>query len=451
MAKTKTTYACNECGSVYPRWQGQCVDCNAWNTISEQNQISPVTIGGKGFKKAKADNVVDLKVTQEQAPRINTGIEEFNRVLGGGLVVGSAILIGGDPGIGKSTILLQTAANLSAEKKVLYISGEESAHQIQMRAKRLGHENADILLSTSSTLEVMLATIAEQKPDVVVIDSIQTVHAEALDSAPGTVSQVRVAAHELTSAAKKTGAVIIFVGHVTKDGNIAGPRVLEHMVDTVLYFEGDRGHSFRLLRSFKNRFGATGEIGVFEMGEIGLKEVPNPSALFLGERPENAAGSAVLAAMNGTRPVLIEIQALVSSSTLAQPRRTTLGVDPGRVAMIAAVLDKHGGFSFSDHDIFLNVTGGMKVTEPAADLAIAAALVSSLMNKPIDHTKLIFGELGLSGEIRNVSNTPQRMKEAEKLGFTDVICPPLKKEVSKGKVNVNELKKIEHIGGALMS
>lgn len=449
MAKIKTTYACNECGSVFPRWMGQCTGCNAWNTIEEQQPVGTLT--HKSSSKAKAANVVSLQTESQPEKRLDTGMSELNRVLGGGLVEGSAVLIGGDPGIGKSTILLQTASNLALkEQKVLYISGEESAYQIQMRAKRLGVQNAPISLSNALTLEVILATMREERPDVVIIDSIQTVYSETSDSAPGTVSQVRIAAHELIQAAKNSGCIIIFVGHVTKDGNIAGPRILEHMVDSVMYFEGDRGNSFRLLRSFKNRFGSTGEIGVFDMRETGLQEVPNPSAIFLEERPENAPGSAVLPAMNGTRPILVEIQALVSSSNLAQPRRTTLGVDPARVAMIAAVLDKHGGFSFSDHDIFLNVTGGIKVNEPAADLAIAAALVSSLMNKPINQHKLIFGEIGLSGEVRNVNYNEQRLKEAEKLGFLSVITPHSKKKKEfKTTLKLTGLKTVGHIGSAI--
>jgi len=450
MAKLKTSYACSGCGAVYPRWQGKCSACNEWNTIEEDVVAStPSAQLGAKASKAKASKVTSLFATEKQAPRIHTGMAELDRVLGGGLVPGSAILIGGDPGIGKSTILLQLSANLAANHKVLYMSGEESHFQIQMRAKRLGVEEAPIQLSNLAVLETALATIRQEKPTLVIIDSIQTMYAEALESAPGTVSQVRLAAHELTQAAKQSGSIVIFVGHVTKDGNIAGPRVLEHMVDTVLYFEGDRGHAFRLLRSFKNRFGATNEIGVFDMTETGLQEVTNPSALFLSERPDDATGSAILAAMNGTRPVLMEVQALVSATTLAQPRRTTLGVDPARVAMIAAVLDKHAGYTFSNHDIFLNVTGGMKVNEPAADMAIAAALVSSLMNKVIPHDTLVLGELGLSGEIRNVNNMQQRLKEAEKLGFKKVLSPPLGKDIKKGKLTLNRLPKISEIGNSL--
>lgn len=449
MAKVKTSYACTSCGAVYPRWMGQCTECKSWNTIVEETEGFVTAPNGKS-SKAKSAEIVSLNVTQKDKQRIDTKIGELNRVLGGGLVEGSAILIGGDPGIGKSTILLQMSASLATnDEKVLYISGEESTHQIQMRAQRLGVQDAPIDLCSAVTLEVALATIKKQRPSLVIIDSIQTIYAEALDSAPGTVSQVRLAAHELINAAKTTGCIIVFVGHVTKDGNIAGPRVLEHMVDAVMYFEGDRGNNFRLLRSFKNRFGSTGEIGVFEMGENGLKEVPNPSALFLAERPENASGSAVMAAMNGSRPVLVEVQALVSATNMAQPRRTTLGVDPSRVAMIAAVLDKHAGYTFHNHDIFLNVAGGLKVNEPAADLCIAAALVSSLMNKPLDPQTLIYGELGLSGEVRNVNHGEQRLKEAEKLGFTSVITPPIK-DSKKNDLNVNTLKHVGRLGQAIL-
>ena len=358
---------------------------------------------------------------------------------------GSAVLIGGDPGIGKSTLLLQATAALSRATPVLYFSGEESAAQIQMRASRLNVKDADVRLATTGHLETILATIESTRPGVVVIDSIQTVFSDRTESAPGTVSQVRLAAHELISQAKKTGASVIFVGHVTKDGQIAGPRVLEHMVDTVMYFEGDRGQMFRILRAFKNRFGATNEIGVFEMTDKGLGDVTNPSALFLAERPQNAPGSAVLAAMEGTRPVLIEVQALVSKSALAQPRRTTLGVDANRLAMIAAVLDKHAGFTFGSHDVFVNVTGGLKIAEPAADLAIAAALVSSLLNRPLDAQRIYFGELGLAGEVRSVSQTGARLREAAKLGFSAALTPPLGKTESAQGMNIAPLKKLSDL------
>ena len=443
MAKVKATYTCQECGSSYPRWMGKCENCGAWNSITEEvTAASPMGISRKG---SKALSPVSLTAQLKDAPRMQTGSTELDRVLGSGLVPGSAILLGGDPGIGKSTLLLQAAARLTKQTRVLYFSGEESANQIQMRARRMDVADADVGLVTSGHLETVLATMEREKPGLVIIDSIQTIFSDRTDSAPGTVSQVRLAAHELISAAKSSGASVIFVGHVTKDGQIAGPRVLEHMVDTVLYFEGDRGNTFRILRAFKNRFGATNEIGVFDMQQKGLVDVTNPSALFLAERPENAAGSAVIAAIEGTRPVLIEVQSLVSASSLAQPRRTTLGVDNNRLAMILAVLDKHAGFSFGDHDVFVNVTGGMRIHEPAADLAIAAALISSLVDRPLPQSRVLMGELGLSGEIRSVSQTQLRLKEAEKLGFSSAMTPPLAKDVKAGKLNVSALKKLDDL------
>jgi len=442
MAKAKTRYVCQDCGTDYPRWVGKCDACNAWNTIVEEAPVASVT--RIGHTKGKAAETVSLQAQMKEYARWTTGSEELDRVLGGGMVQGSAILIGGDPGIGKSTLLLQASAAVSKQVPVLYVSGEESAQQIQMRAKRLGLDQAPMKLATTGQIESILATIAQERPGLVILDSIQTLYSDKSESAPGTVSQVRLAAHELIQVAKQTHTTIIFVGHVTKDGQLAGPRVLEHMVDTVLYFEGERGHSFRILRAFKNRFGATNEIGVFEMQSVGLEDVTNPSALFLSERPEGAAGSAVLAAVEGTRPVLMEIQALVSQSQLAQPRRTTLGVDGNRVAMIAAVLDKHCGFPFGNHDIFLNVTGGLKVTEPGADLAIAAALVSSLLEKPIDPQTVVLGEVGLAGEVRSVSQLELRIKEAAKLGFTKALTPPLGKTTPKG-MQVLSLKRLDEL------
>jgi len=422
MAKLKTKFTCQECGTSYPRWQGHCEGCDAWNSIVEEIPVSASPISGR-LSGGKAAPLVALDGAPENTPRKLTQSAEFNRVLGGGFVEGSAILIGGDPGIGKSTLLLQTAAHLSQTTPVLYFSGEESAAQIQMRGRRLGLEKANVHIATTGHLETILATIAEHKAGFAVIDSIQTVFSDKTESAPGTVSQVRLAANELIGAAKRAGTCIVFVGHVTKDGQIAGPRVLEHMVDTVMYFEGDRGQPFRILRTFKNRFGATNEIGVFDMGDKGLRDVLNPSSLFLDERSLEAAGSAVMTAIEGTRPMLMEVQALVSSTNFAQPRRTTLGVDGGRLAMLAAVLDKHAGFTFSSHDIFLNIAGGLKVTEPAADLAMAAAMVSSLLNKPISADRVVMGELGLTGEVRSVGQMDVRLKEAKKLGFKAAITP----------------------------
>lgn len=443
MAKVKSVFVCQSCGNSHPRWVGKCEACGEWNSVVEETPVVTAFTGSKAARNTgRGAEVVNLNAQLEDAPRLGTGSAELDRVLGGGLVPGSAILIGGDPGIGKSTLLLQAAAALSAKTPVIYFSGEESASQVQMRARRMGVEKANVQLATTGHLETIMSTISQQKPGMVIIDSIQTVHSDQADAAPGTVSQVRLAAHNLISTAKSSGTAVVFVGHVTKDGQIAGPRVLEHMVDTVMYFEGDRGNTFRVLRAFKNRFGATNEIGVFDMRQQGLVDVTNPSALFLAERPQDAAGSAVLAAIEGTRPVLIEVQALVSSSNLAQPRRTTLGIDSNRLAMIAAVLDKHAGFSFANHDIFLNITGGMRVVEPAADLAIAAALISSLLDKPLPADRVIFGELGLAGEVRSVNQMEMRLREASKLGFASALTPQLAKNTEKGGLAVASIRRL---------
>ena len=442
MAKVKTQYSCNKCGTTFPRWQGKCDSCNEWNTIVEDIGAANASPLLPKKNTAKAAPITYLHSEHKPVPRIETGMSEFDRVLGGGFVPGSAILIGGDPGIGKSTLLLQTAAYFTKKNKVLYVCGEESTSQVQMRAKRLGVDKAEVELCPISQLEMVLATIKHNQPDIVIIDSIQTLFAESADSAPGSVSQLRLCAHALIQVAKASGIGLIFVGHVTKDGTIAGPRVIEHMVDGVLYFEGDRGHSFRLLRAFKNRFGATNEIGVFDMRDTGLTEVTNPSALFLEGRPEGASGSVVLPALNGTRPLLVEVQALVSKSQLSQPRRTTLGLDANRVSMVAAVLDKHAGTPFGEHDVFVNIVGGLKINEPAADLAIATALMSSFTNTALPHDMAVFGELGLSGEIRNVTSAGDRATEATKLGYGSLLCPP-----SDGIKGTTE--PIKHIGDLL--
>ncbi len=443
MAKLKTRYVCQECATEYPRWQGRCENCDAWNSVVEE--LPATTHMGSKVSGGKPAELIALQGTTVDNPRLNTHSAEFDRVLGGGLVAGSAILIGGDPGIGKSTLLLQTAAHLSQKTPVLYFSGEESASQIQLRAKRLGLENADVHIATTGHLETILATMAKNKTGFMVIDSIQTVFSDKTESAPGTVSQVRLAANEIIGAAKKAGVCVVFVGHVTKDGQIAGPRVLEHMVDTVMYFEGDRGQPFRILRTFKNRFGATNEIGVFDMCDRGLQDISNPSALFLEERTTDAAGSAVLTAIEGTRPMLMEVQALVSATNQAQPRRTTLGVDGGRLSMLAAVLDKHAGFTFSSHDIFLNIAGGLRVTEPAADLAMASAMVSSLLNRPIPSDRVIMGELGLTGEVRSVGQMDVRLKEAQKLGFKVAITPTLPTKVKVDGLEIIQIKRLDHL------
>ena len=425
MAKSTTSYSCSACGNVTTKWSGRCEACSEWNTIVEDGGLSVGPKKGSiGGMKGNAIKLTDLASQEAPLPRTHSGIDELDRVLGGGLVPASAILVGGDPGIGKSTLLLQAAARFSeAGLKVLYISGEEASAQVRMRAQRLGLGSANVQLGADTNLRNILTTMDTEKPDLVIIDSIQTMWADTVESAPGSVSQVRSAAHELTTFAKRKGASVILVGHVTKEGQIAGPRVVEHMVDTVLYFEGERGHQFRILRAVKNRFGASDEIGVFEMSGRGLEEVKNPSALFLTDRENTAPGAAVFAGIEGTRPVLVEFQALVAPSPLSQPRRTVVGWDSGRLSMILAVLEARAGIAFSGLDVYLNVAGGMRVNEPAADLAVAAALLSARENTPLAENCVVFGELSLSGALRAVAQTENRLKEAQKLGFTRVIGP----------------------------
>jgi len=429
MAKSAATYVCQSCGASYSRWSGRCEACGEWNTIVEEaaREAAPKGLTGKAGRKLE---FVDLtQATAEEAERRVTGIAEFDRVTGGGLVRGSALLIGGDPGIGKSTLLLQVAAALGAPKAgaghTAYISGEEAVAQIKLRASRLGLATPNVHLAAATSVRDILASLDRaDPPDIAVIDSIQTMYIDNLDSAPGTVAQVRASAAELIRVAKRRGFTLLLVGHVTKEGLIAGPRVLEHMVDTVLYFEGERGHQFRILRAVKNRYGPTDEIGVFEMTDGGLVEVVNPSALFLAERRGNVSGSAVFAGIEGTRPVLVEIQALVSASPLATPRRAVVGWDSGRLAMVMAVLEARCGLAFAGNDVYLNVAGGLRITEPAADLAVAGALISALSGLPMPETLVSFGEVGLSGEVRAVSQREQRLKEAAKLGFTTALVPP---------------------------
>ena len=407
---------------------GRCDACGEWNSVIEE-VVSAPPLGGRTFGGAGRGRAIDLSTLEdvnEPVPRRKTGIEEFDRVTGGGLVRGSAVLIGGDPGIGKSTMLLQVTAALGARLRCAYITGEEAVDQVQLRARRLGVEKTPVSVAAATNLSDILATLdVPDGPSLVVIDSIQTMYIDTLDSAPGTVAQVRASAQELIHLAKKRGFVLLIVGHVTKEGNIAGPRVLEHMVDTVLYFEGERGHQFRILRAVKNRFGATDEIGVFEMTDRGLSEVENPSALFLADRRGTVAGSAVFAGMEGTRPVLVEIQALVAASPLATPRRAVVGWDSGRLAMVLAVLEARCGLSFSGGDVYLNVAGGLRIGEPAADLAVAAALISSLTGKPLPSEIVVFGEISLSGEVRSVGQAEARLKEAEKLGFRSALVPTI--------------------------
>lgn len=427
MAKSSTQYICSACGASYPKWQGKCDACGAWDTLSEE-AVSTLPKAVSAGKKGKALELTSLQPTTRQVTRQSTNINELDRVLGGGLVPGSATLIGGDPGIGKSTLLLKVAANIAnAGAKSYYITGEESPEQIQLRAERLGVANAPVQLAAANEMRRILATLdnAQTAPDFVVIDSIQTLYSEMHDSAPGTVTQVRASAHELIRAAKTRGFALILVGHVTKDGQIAGPRVLEHMVDSVLYFEGERAGSYRILRGVKNRFGATDEIGVFEMGAMGLQEVQNPSSLFLHHREEAVSGACVFAGMEGTRPVLVEIQALVSPSGMSTPRRAAVGFDNARLAMILAVLEARADLRFSDKEVFLNVAGGLKMNEPAADLAAALALVSALTNQPLPEGFISFGEIGLTGEVRPATRSDARLKEAEKLGFTRALIPKI--------------------------
>lgn len=428
MAKPTSAFTCTACGTAHKKWAGRCDACGAWNTIIEEAPLSQGPGRGLGAAKGRAVPLSALSTTEPPPPRFRAGMEEFDRVLGGGLVPGSALLVGGDPGIGKSTLLLQAAAALSKNgMQAIYFSGEEASAQVRMRAMRLGLADAPMRLGAETNLRDILTTLDAERPDVAVIDSIQTLWSDTVEAAPGSVAQVRAAAHELVTFAKKRGVAVILVGHVTKDGQIAGPRVVEHMVDCVLYFEGERGHQFRILRSVKNRFGPSGEIGVFEMTGSGLAEVANPSALFLSERGQPIAGSAVFAGIEGTRPVLTEVQALVAPSTLASPRRTVVGLDSGRVSTILAVLEARCGIPFAGLDVFLNVAGGMKVAEPAADLAIAGALLSAREDNPLPPEAVLFGEISLSGALRPVAQAENRLKEAQKLGFTQAILPEAQK------------------------
>ncbi len=440
MAKTHT-FTCNACGASSTKWSGRCDACGEWNSIVEEAPLSagPVkkSLGGK---RGRALNLSDLSSDEVPPPRTRSGIEELDRVLGGGLVPASAILVGGDPGIGKSTLLLQAAASFARKGlKTIYVSGEEASAQVRMRADRLGLRDAPVQLATETNLRDILTTLETEKPQLAIIDSIQTMWADNVESAPGSVSQVRAAAHELTTFAKRRGMSVILVGHVTKDGQIAGPRVIEHMVDTVLYFEGERGHQFRILRAVKNRFGPADEIGVFEMTGNGLSEVTNPSALFLSERDKPAAGSVVFAGIEGTRPVLCELQALVAPSPHAQARRAVVGWDSGRLAMILAVLEARCGIPFTGLDVYLNVAGGMRISEPAADLAVAAALLSAREDTALPADTVVFGEISLSGALRPVAQMENRLKEAKKLGFSGAITPTGDKTASAGGMKLLQM------------
>ncbi|AIJ54882.1 DNA repair protein RadA [Brucella abortus F6/05-3] len=432
MAKTRVQFICQNCGAVHSRWAGKCDSCGEWNTLIEEGTNSGIGSGPGAMlskRKGRAVALTSLSGEIEDAPRIISGISELDRVTGGGFVRGSALLIGGDPGIGKSTLLTQAAAALSNRgHRIVYVSGEEAVAQIRLRAQRLGVAASAVELAAETNVEDIIATISSdnsgsKRPDLVIIDSIQTLWTDMAGSAPGTVTQVRSSAQAMIRYAKQTGAAVVLVGHVTKDGQIAGPRVVEHMVDGVLYFEGEGGHHYRILRTVKNRFGPTDEIGVFEMSDGGLREVSNPSELFLGERNEKSPGAAVFAGMEGTRPVLVEIQALVAPSSLGTPRRAVVGWDGGRLAMILAVLESHCGVRFGQHDVYLNVAGGYRISEPAADIAVAAALVSSMAGIALPPDCVYFGEISLSGAVRAVSHAVQRLKEAEKLGFRQAEVP----------------------------
>ena len=449
MAKAKTNYTCTECGGISNKWSGQCPSCGKWNTMVE----TVVDTGGHRFSSQPQGLVQGapvLKLSEIAAadvPRYPTGIDEFDRVLGGGLVSGGVVLIGGDPGIGKSTLLLQALANLAKEKKALYVSGEESGAQVALRARRLAIDADDLQLQAEIQLEKILNTLAEQKPQVAVIDSIQTLYSDALTSAPGSVAQVRECAAQLTRVAKQSGITIIMVGHVTKEGALAGPRVLEHIVDTVLYFEGDTHSSFRLVRAFKNRFGAVNELGVFAMTEKGLKGVSNPSALFLSQHQAQVPGSCVMVTQEGTRPLLVEIQALVDSSHVPNARRLSVGLEQNRLAMLLAVLNRHAGVAAYDQDVFINAVGGVKISEPAADLAVLLAIQSSMRSRPLPRGLVAFGEVGLAGEIRPAPRGQERLREAAKLGFSMALVP--KSNLPKQKIEGLEVIGVERIDEAM--
>lgn len=427
MARSKIEYVCTECGEVSPKWAGQCAACKGWNCLTEVVAASPAKGGSSGrFAGYAGEQVKVVKLGEVEASsevQRSTGIGEMDRVLGGGLVQGSVVLIGGDPGIGKSTLLLQVMATLSSELPVLYVSGEESARQISLRARRLELDVSRLSLLTETQAEQILATAQPAQPKVLVVDSIQTIYTEELQSAPGSVAQVRESTARLVRYAKQTGTAIFLVGHVTKEGNLAGPRVLEHMVDTVLYFEGESGSRYRVIRSIKNRFGAVNELGVFAMTELGLKEVSNPSAIFLSRHEEPVPGTITLVTREGTRPLLVELQALVDESHLGNPRRVAIGLEQNRLAMLLAVLHRHGGIASHDQDVFINVVGGVRVSEPAADLAVILAILSSLRNRPIGEKTIVFGEVGLVGEVRPIPGGEERLHEAAKHGFTRAIIP----------------------------
>jgi DNA repair protein RadA/Sms len=446
MAKAKTQYTCSECGASEPKWQGQCPSCHAWNTLVESvPEVATQSRFASLAPTAQLQKLADVEA--QDVSRQSTGIAEFDRVLGGGLVAGGVVLIGGDPGIGKSTLLLQTVCKVSQNLKSFYISGEESAQQIAMRAKRLGLDASQVDVLAEINLEKISQVLQQHQPDLVIIDSIQTVYSEVLQSAPGSVAQVRECSAQLTRIAKQLGISMILVGHVTKEGSLAGPRVLEHIVDSVLYFEGDQNSSFRLIRAFKNRFGAVNELGVFAMTEKGLREVSNPSALFLSHHDAPVPGSCITVTQEGTRPLLVEIQALVDTAHGPNPKRLCVGLEQNRLAMLLAVLHRHAGVACFDQDVFINAVGGVKISEPAVDLAVLLSIVSSFKNKPLPNKLIVFGEVGLAGEVRPVQRGQERLKEAAKLGFTHAIIP--KANAPKGGVSGLQIDSIDRLEQAI--
>ncbi len=447
MPHSNTVHVCQSCGEVHAKWAGRCHACGSWNTLQEESGASAplgsnARISNRTGPRSGLE-LVDMGGAAEDSRRFKTGLDELDRVVGGGLAPGSAALVGGDPGIGKSTLLLQMAARLAqAGAKAVYVSGEEATDQVQRRARRLGLADAPVALAAETSLEVILSGLKKENPDIAIIDSIQTLWSDQLAAAPGTVAQVRACAQELVRFAKRRNTIIVLVGHVTKEGQIAGPRVVEHMVDAVLYFEGERNHQFRILRAVKNRFGPTDEIGVFEMADCGLQEVANPSALFLDGRGEASSGTAVFAGMEGTRPILIEIQALVAAAAFGTPRRAVVGWDSSRLAMVLAVLEARCSVGLGGRDVYLNVAGGLKINEPAADLAVAAALMSSFMDTPLPAEGIAFGEISLSGDVRPVGRPEARLKEAAKLGFTCALAPA---GVESASVRVDKVTTVQNL------
>ena len=454
MKKSKiiTQFVCQNCGNSSPRWLGKCSECESWNTYVEEQQEKTKRLS-KTAKSSAPVAITEIQSGIEE--RIPTHNKELDRVLGGGFVPGSVILVGGDPGIGKSTLALQMLNNISSSQEInddlglLYVTGEESPEQVKIRAERIGVKSDKIFVLSATSVESIIEDIKSVSPQIVVIDSIQTMYTEQLASAPGSVGQIRECTAKLMQYAKTNGPAIFLVGHVTKEGAIAGPKVLEHLVDTVLYFEGGKDHPYRILRAIKNRFGSTNEIGVFEMMDVGLKEVKNPSEIFLSERPENASGSVVTPSIEGTRPILVEIQALVSPCSFGVPRRTTIGLDNNRVSLLLAVLEKRAGLQILGQDVFMNVAGGVKIEEPAIDLAISMALVSSFLNKPLDPGVVVFGEIGLAGEIRGVSHIDMRLNEAQKLGFTKCVVPKINLDRVKSSDNSITLVGVDSIEKAI--